>query len=73
MPHPRDRRLPTLPQFFLLTSEQNGQLFSILMQWYQRLQGKHYALVYSDYISLYFIFNKIFNFLYIFDFHFVAV
>ena len=34
MPRPRDRRLPTLPQFFLLTSEQNGQLFSILMQWH---------------------------------------
>ena len=30
MSRPRDRRLPTFLQFFLLTS----QLFSILMQWY---------------------------------------
>ena len=31
---------------FLLPSEQNGQLFGILMQWYKRLQGQQYVLVY---------------------------
>ena len=47
IPRPRDRRLPTPLQFFLLISEQNVQLFSILMQ-RQKLQGQQYMLVDSD-------------------------
>ena len=32
----------------------HAQLFSILIQWYQRLNGQQYVLVDFDYISLYF-------------------